>query len=130
MDIFADYLARIEDPQHRARTGEVLSWVARQFPQLVPRIAWNQPMFTDHGTFIIGFSLARHHLAVAPEQAAVERFSAEIVLAGYEHSKQLVRIAWTKPVDYRLLERIIRFNIEDKAGYQAFWRKPSPEEQP
>ena len=31
-------------------------------------------MFTDHGTFIIGFSIAKHHLAVAPERVVIQHF--------------------------------------------------------
>lgn len=62
MEAFAEYLAHIDNPQHRARTQEVLAWVTKKFPNLMPKIAWNQPMFTDHSTFIIGFSVAKHHL--------------------------------------------------------------------
>ena len=123
MEVLAEFLAKIEDPQQKARTEEVLSWVMKRFPQLVPWIAWNQPMFTDHGTFIIGFSLAKHHLAVSPEKAGIDRFSEEIRRAGYEHSKMLLRLPWDRPVDYALLEKMIEFNIADKAGHQLFWRK-------
>lgn len=42
-------------------------------------------MFTDHDTFIIGFSAAKHHMAVAPEKAGIVRFSKENVQAGYDH---------------------------------------------
>ncbi len=55
----------------------------------MPKIAWNQPMFMDHDTFIIGFSIAKQHLAVAPEKAGIDYFSDEIVKAGYGHTKQL-----------------------------------------
>ena len=123
MDVFAKYLARIENPLHRARLEEVLSWIIRRFPNLMPKIAWNQPMFTDHGTFIIGFSVAKPHLAVAPEKAGILRFSDEIVQAGYEHSKELIRIRWDNPVDFSLLEKIIAYNILDKAECTTFWRK-------
>jgi hypothetical protein len=123
MDAFADFVAEIDDPQQRARTEEVLNWVASRFPHLAPRIAWNQPMFTDHGTFIIGFSVAKHHLAVAPERVTINRFLDEIAQAGYDHSKELVRIPWNSPVDFSLLERMIEFNIVDKADYTTFWRK-------
>ncbi|MGI6376413.1 MAG: iron chaperone [Anaerolineae bacterium] len=122
MEVFAEFLAKIDAPRHRERTAEILAWVRDTFPGLVPRVAWNQPMFTDHGTFIIGFSVAKHHLAVAPERAGIVRFSDEIVRAGYEHSKQLLRIRWDQPVDYALLERIITFNIADKADCTSFWR--------
>ena len=124
MQVFEDFLAGIADPGQRARTQEVLAWVADSFPQLEPVIKWNQPMFTDHGTFIIGFSVAKHHLGVAPEKAGIDRFSDAIVRAGYEHSQQLMRIPWKSPVDFGLLEQIIEFNIADKKDCASFWRKP------
>ena len=123
MEVFEEYLARVDDPQHRARVGGVLHWVMARFPDLAPKIAWNQPMFTHHGTYIIGFSVASHHLAVAPERAGIDRFSGEIAQAGYDHSKELVRIPWDRPVDFPLLERVIEFNIRDKAECSTFWRK-------
>lgn len=96
MDDFAQFVAKIHNPQHRSRTEEVLGWVSNKFPNLMPKIAWNQPMFTDHDTFIIGFSVAKHHLAVAPERVGINRFSDAIVQAGYDHTKELVRIPWDK----------------------------------
>jgi len=123
MDVFAEYLARIDNLGHRDRTEEVLEWIIKKYPNLVPKIAWNQPMFTDHGTFIIGFSVSKHHLAVAPEKAGINHFSDEIVKAGYEHTKELVRIRWDGPVDFSLLERMIDFNITEKTDCSTFWRK-------
>ncbi|MDF2511110.1 MAG: hypothetical protein K0S04_976 [Herbinix sp.] len=123
MEAFAEYLASIENPQHRARLEEVLSWIGEKYPTLETKIAWNQPMFTDHGTFIIGFSISKQHMAVAPEGVVIERFADEIAQAGYDATKGLIRIKWEKPVDYSLLEKMIEFNIQDKAEYTAFWRK-------
>lgn len=123
MEVFADYLSRIAHPQHRARTEEVLAWVMKQFPQLEPKLAWNQPMFTDHGTFIIGFSVAKPHLAVAPERAGMIHFADDIAQAGYDQTKELVRIQWDRPVPYSLLEKMIAFNLLDKADCTTFWRK-------
>ena len=123
MEVFAEFLANIDNPQYRDRTEEVLAWVTKKFPNLMPKIAWNQPMFTDHGTFIIGFSIAKKHMAVSPESAGINHFSDEIVQAGYDHTKQLVRIHWDSPVDFSLLEKMIEFNILDKADCSTFWRK-------
>ena len=123
MDTFEAYLNQIENLSNRQRTAEVLNWTAEHFPELQKRIAWNQPMFTDHGTFIIGFSVSKAHLAVAPERAAIQRFSGDILLSGYNHGKELLRIQWNQPVDYGLLEKIIRFNLLDKADCPSFWRK-------
>lgn len=121
--VFAAYLAQIEEPLHCARTKEVLQWVTDTFPALTPRIAWNQPMFTDHGTYIIGFSVSKKHLAVSPEREGILRFADDIRRSGYESGKMLFRIQWNSPVDYALLEKIIAFTIEDKADCVTFWRK-------
>jgi len=123
MEVFTEYLAHIDNPQHRVRMEEVLSWIIKKFPNLMPKIAWNQPMFTDHGTYIIGFCVSKHHMAVAPEIAGINHFSDEIVQAGYDNSKGLVRIPWESPVDFSLLEKMIEFNILDKAECSTFWRK-------
>ncbi len=123
MEVFEEYLARIDNPQHRTRMEEVLGWIIEKFPNLTPKIAWNQPMFTDHGTFIIGFSISKHHMAVAPEKAGINHFSGQVIQAGYDHTKELVRIPWGSPVDLFLLEKMIEFNILDKAECSTFWRK-------
>lgn len=122
MEIFEEYLAQIDNPSHRDTVAEVLAWVAGKYPTLEPKIAWNQPMFTDHGTYIIGFSVSKQHLAVAPEQAGIARFLDEIVQAGYSHTKEIVRFPWKSPVDYSLLEKMIDFNLMDKADCTTFWR--------
>jgi hypothetical protein len=122
MEVFAEYLEKMDNPMHRARMEEVLSWVMKKFPHLSPVLKWNQPMFTDHGTYIIGFSVSKKHMAVAPEQAGMARFSDEISKMGYDQTKEIVRIPWDRPVEYSLLEKMIEFNIMDKATCTTFWR--------
>ncbi|WP_026690446.1 iron chaperone [Alteribacter aurantiacus] len=123
MENFPDFLAGIDDPIHRERTEEVLSWIKNNYPQLETEIKWKQPMFTDHGTFIIGFSVSKKHLAVAPESVTITHVEDEIVKAGYDYTKELIRIPWKAPVDYSLLEKMIEFNIKEKANCTTFWRK-------
>lgn len=122
MKVFEDFLKNIENLEQRTYTEEILKWVNNTYPDLEPKVKWNQPMFTDHGTFIIGFSVAKNHLAVSPEPVGISRFSDEITKSGYEYSKMLIRIPWEKAVDYSLLEKIIEFNISDKADCSTFWR--------
>ena len=80
-------------------------------------------MFTDHGTFIIALSASKGHISVSPEAFTVNHFSDDIKQAGYAHTKMLFRIPWKDNVDYRLLEKMIAFNIEDKINTASFWRK-------
>ena len=78
MEMFHEYLEKLEQPEHRTRVEEVLTWVGTTFPELKPIIAWNEPMFSHHDTFIIGFSVAKHHMAVSPEVAGITKFEEEI----------------------------------------------------
>lgn len=123
MDIFKEYLGGITHLEERARMEEILNWVSEKFSVLEPRVAWNQPMFTDHGTFIIGFSVSKQHVAVSPEKVSIDHFSAAIKEAGYGHSSNLFRIKWSQPIPFLLLEKMIAFNIEDKSDCSTFWRK-------
>ncbi|MBT2582943.1 hypothetical protein [Planococcus sp. ISL-109] len=42
MNEFAEYLSKL-DNGHQERVEEVLKWVMETYPQLAPRVAWNQP---------------------------------------------------------------------------------------
>ncbi|MCA1056788.1 iron chaperone [Rossellomorea aquimaris] len=123
MEVFREFLEGLDNPSQHSRTEEVLGWITNQYPDLVPVIKWNQPMFTHHGTFIIGFSASKQHLAVAPEREGIMHFSESIVEAGYEHTKMLIRIPWKSTVNYSLLKKMIDFNMMDKADCTTFWRK-------
>lgn len=123
MDVFAEFLTKIEDPFHRERMEEIFNWITNKYPKLEKVIKWNQPMFTDHGTFIIGFSVSKKHIAVAPESVTITHVEEDIVKAGYDYTKEIIRIRWNQPVDYQLLEKMIDFNIKDKANCTTFWRK-------
>ncbi|SDC22949.1 hypothetical protein SAMN05421734_105165 [Pelagirhabdus alkalitolerans] len=123
MNTVYDFLETIEDDVQQKRVKEVLDWITRNYPKLELTIKWNQPMFLDHGTFIIGFSVAKKHLAIAPEPQAINELEDKITRAGYEYTKQLIRMPWKDSVDYELLQTIIDFNIQDKADCTTFWRK-------
>ena len=53
------FLDGIDEPEKRDRMEDILNYIKGEFPQLEEVFKWNQPMFTDHGTFIIGFSIAK-----------------------------------------------------------------------
>ena len=123
MENFENYLASIEKEAHRSRMREILTWVQDTFPMLTPKIAWNQPMFTHHGTFIIGFSAAKQHVSISPEAKSMGIFSKEIAQSGYSRGSNLFRIKWEGRVNFALLERIIRYNMAYKKDCATFWRK-------
>jgi uncharacterized protein len=123
MDVFKDYLDSIGNDAYRKKMYDLLLWVFETFETLEGKIAWNQPMFTDHGTFIIGFSVSKNHFAIAPELKTLQHFSKDIIQAGYDHTKMLMRIKWDQEINHDLLKKIITFNIIEKKECKTFWRK-------
>lgn len=123
MELFESYLSAIGSETPRNKMREVLTWICSTFPELDTRIAWNQPMFTHHDTFIIGFSVSKQHFAVSPEAQTITVFSDAIANSGYSRGSNLFRIKWIDPVDFSLLETIIRYNLKDKKDCTTFWRK-------
>lgn len=123
MDAFKDYVDAIKSNEQKNRMIEVFDWIRSNYPNLGEVIKWNQPMFTDHDTFIIGFSMAKNHMSFTPEEYGVTVFLQDIEKSGYEHTKGIVKIKWSDEIDYELLHKIIRFNIEDKKNCTTFFRK-------
>lgn len=115
------YLDEITMKENRLVYKEILDWVQTTFPALHIEMKWNQPMFINHGTFIISFTASKKHISVAPEKVFLEEFLDEIVSAGYSHSKMIFRIKYTDQVDYVLLKRIIERIIDSKKDYDKFW---------
>jgi len=122
MKDFQMFLDSIGELEKRERLAGILNNIKEKFPQLKEEIKWNQPMFSDHGTFIIGFSIAKDHIAVAPEAAVISLFEKEIEEAGYSHTQGLFRIKWTDHVDFDLLYKVVAYNIEDKKDMTKYWR--------
>ena len=122
MKDFQWFLDEITQQDKRQRMEGILNGIKKSFPQLKEEIKWNQPMFTDHGTFIIGFSIAKTHIAVAPEAVVINLFENDIREAGYSYTKELFRIKWTDKVDCDLLHNLVAYNIENKKDMTRFWR--------
>lgn len=122
METHQDFIDQLPTAEQQKRVHEVLTWIHSSFPNLEPVIKWNQPMFSHEDTYIIGLSTAKGHLSISPEVKALEAFAGAIDQAGYSRAKGIFRIKWDEPVDYTLLEAIIQYNIDDKAGYKKFWR--------
>lgn len=123
MEALEEYLNQIENMEQRERMSEIVNWVSRKYPKLDLKIKWGTPMFTDHDTFIIGFSITKKHINVAPEKVVINKFSDEIYKSGYTLSKELIQIPWSSPLDYELFARIIEYNILEKKEVTSFWRK-------
>ena len=124
-----EFLATIPSADNRERMVDVVVWVGLTYPELKLRIAWNQAMFIHHGTYIIGFSAASKHMAVAPERATMIRFEPVMRERGTNFGKKFARQPWGKPFDYELLDAFIQYQLAEKQEITSFWRPKEHEQQ-
>ncbi|MCG7337982.1 DUF1801 domain-containing protein [Staphylococcus sp. ACRSN] len=123
MELFKAFIDSLEKDDQKETMTQLFHWIQETFPQLDTTVKWNQPMYTDHDTFIIGFSKAKQHFSIAPETKAMDAFSDRIDKSGYAQTNNLFKIKWTQDIDYDLLKTIIQYNIDDKQECTSFWRK-------
>ena len=116
-----EYLAAIEPVTHADQLAAVLKQLQENHPGMELRIAWNQPMLTDHGTFIMGLSVARNHFSVAVEAPIFADLQPDISAAGYKTTTKLFQIPWDQPVNYALLDDAIAASRKLKADTTSFW---------
>lgn len=121
-NLFKPYLEKIEDEKDRKKVRDVYKWIEDQFPDLQREVKWSTPLYSHHGTFIIGIKPARKHFSINPEPEGINVFSDKIKKAGYTHEKMTYKIKYSDEVDYELLKEIIEYNIEDKKDAVKFWR--------
>ena len=117
-----EFLATIPSADNRERMVDVVVWVGLTYPELALRIAWHQPMFTHHRTYIIGFSAASKHMAMAPERATMIRFEPVMRERGTDFCTMFARQPWDKPFDYELLDAFIQHQLAEKQDITSFWR--------
>ena len=120
-----EFLATIPSADNRERMVDVVVWVGLTYPELELRIAWNQPMFTHHRTYIIGFSAASKHMAMAPERTTMIRSEPVMRERGTDFGKMFARQPWDKPFDYELLDAFIQHQLKEKGDVTSFRRPQS-----
>lgn len=122
MATLESFFEEIVDDKKREKLKGILDWILKTFPTVKMEYKWNQPMITDHGTYICGFSYATGHITVGLENYVMNKFVSAIEEAGYSHGKMIFRIKWDEEVNFDLLKSIILFVIEDKSDVKSFWR--------
>lgn len=122
MEKFRLIIDQIKEKENQQKINDLFSKIAKTYPQLDTTVKWNQPIFTDHGTFIIAFSFAKNHFSIAPEKAAIRALEKTIQEIGYIYMDNVIKVPWKSAINWELIDHFISFNIEDKKDHNKFWR--------
>lgn len=86
------FLSNFKNPILKFKLEPIFEQIQKEFPNLTVELKWNQPMFIMNGTFIIGFSVAKNHISIAPEAVTMAIFTNDIKVANYEATNNLFKI--------------------------------------
>jgi uncharacterized protein YdhG (YjbR/CyaY superfamily) len=100
------------DPTAATTAKAIFAAVRETDPDLELVMAWNHPMLRISGKYVIGLSVAKHHLLVNPFSADVlTAFARE--LAGYEVNKKTFKVPLDWTVDADLLRAIVKARLAE-----------------
>lgn len=122
MKTIEDTLQAIDNDENRATIQNLFKHIKATFPQLETTVKWNQPMFTHHDTFIIGFSFSKAHFSVTPEAACLKHYRHQLDEAGYSNTENLFRVKWHQDIPFHFIQLMIERNLNEKKDVETFWR--------
>ena len=86
------FFSNFKNPILKFKLEPIFEQIQKEFQNLTVELKWNQPMFIMNGTFIIGFSVAKNHISIAPEAVTMAIFTNDIKAANYEATNNLFKI--------------------------------------
>ena len=102
------------DATAAATTKGIFEVIRKAYPHLELVMAWNHPMLRTDGQYVIGLSVAKHHVLVNP-------FSADLLaafaddLAGYQVNKKTFKVPLDWKIDSALLRKLVGARLAEPA---------------
>lgn len=100
--------------QFPAEVQEILVKLRNIIKEAAPgaeeKISYQMPAFVLHGNLVY-FAAFKKHIGFYPTPSGIEAFREE--LAGYKGAKGSVQFPIDKPMPYELIDRIVRYRVEE-----------------
>lgn len=103
-------------PDRRPVLEELRAAIRAAAPEADEMISYNMPAFAQHGTLVY-FATMTNHIGFYPTANGIAAFQEE--LAAYESSKGAVRFPLDRPLPLDLIQRIVRFRVEENRRQAA-----------
>lgn len=106
------YIAAADEPA-RGRLAELRALICAAAPEAEQRMSYGMPTWRQ-GENLVHIGAAAKHVGLYPGPAAIEAFAAE--LADWPTSKGAIRLPHDRPLPLALVERIVRWRVEQAAA--------------
>ncbi len=103
-------------PDRRALLEQLRAAIHAAAPEARETISYNMPAFVQNGTLVY-FATMKDHIGFYPTAGGIAALQAD--LAAYEGIKGAVRFPLDRPVPLDLIQRIVRFRVEENRRQAA-----------
>ncbi|MFA5268070.1 MAG: DUF1801 domain-containing protein [Methanoregula sp.] len=107
-----EYIAAFP-PDVRQKLREMRAAIHRAAPDAEEAIRYGIPTFRQNGN-LVHFAAFKKHIGFYPTSSGIGNFRKE--LSAYTLSKGTIRFPLEQPVPYDLVERIVRFRVQEITG--------------
>jgi uncharacterized protein YdhG (YjbR/CyaY superfamily) len=98
-------------PYIREKLQGIRGVIQRTAPDADEAIRYGIPTFRLNGRNLVHFAAFKNHISFFPTSSGVEKFRKE--LSSYSLSKGTIQFPLDAPIPYDLVERIVRFRVEE-----------------
>ena len=97
-------------PDRRPPLEQLRATIRAAAPEAEETISYGMPAFAQHGTLVY-FANMTHHIGFYPTAGGIAAFQEE--LSAYESTKGAVHFLPDRPLPLDLIQRIVRFRVEE-----------------
>jgi uncharacterized protein YdhG (YjbR/CyaY superfamily) len=106
-----EYICRFEGPV-QVLLRQMRAIIREAAPNAKEEISYGMPAYRQKSVLVY-FSAAKKHIGFYPTGSGVAAFAEELTELGYTFSKGAIHLPMSKPLPIELIQRMVRFRIQD-----------------
>jgi uncharacterized protein YdhG (YjbR/CyaY superfamily) len=108
-----DYIGHFEGPV-QLLLKQLREIIREAAPEAKEEISYGMPAYRQNGVLVY-FAATKKHIGFYPTGSGIAAFSEELTELGYPFTKGAIQFPMDKPLPKELIQRMVRFRIQDDA---------------
>lgn len=108
-----EYIGQFEAPVQQ-QLEQIRRIIRQTAPEAKEEISYGMPAYRQKAVLVY-FAAAKKHIGFYPTGSGVTAFAEELVELGLKFSKGAIQLPMDKPLPKDLIQRIVRFRMQDDA---------------